>query len=99
MVIVDIYQCPACGDDMAIINLVDYITTGGVKIGKTLVKCRGGCSKNKILYSKRVFRRRQQIPDSVFLEIIKNARDNKKRISHSDKDRELFLKLKIKERN
>ncbi len=42
-------ECPNCGADAYLCDVVVGVTTGGQKLGETLVKCRSGCSVDKMM--------------------------------------------------
>ena len=93
---VSLYRCPNCGGDLAIIEVLEGITTAGTLLGSSFVKCRNGCSKRKILDSAGVRVSRPVLPDSMFLEVVEYARSIGKRISTPDKNRELAIKMRLK---
>ena len=90
---VTLQPCPSCGSDFAVIELLEHITPSGVRLGRTFMKCQNGCSKRKVLLSQHNPRRKKQIPNAVFMDVISHARAEGKMISMADKERELSIKM------
>lgn len=90
---VTLQPCPSCGSDFAVIELLEHVTPSGVRLGRTFMKCQSGCSKRKVLLSQHNPRRKKQIPNSIFMDVISHARAEGKMISMADKERELSIKM------
>lgn len=94
---VRIYTCPVCSTDMCLIELISGNTTSNQHFGKTLIKCRAGCTKQQIINACReiippFIRSTPRLTDTQFLEVLIIARYRRKKITAKDRERELSIR-------
>lgn len=82
--------CPNCSEEAYTVDLIAGVTRNGTLLGDTLFKCRSGCTTDDLL-SNEPYRAKSGLSDPFFLEVIESARNEGKRISAKDKEREFNL--------